>query len=175
MGRNSGFTLIELIVTLALAVIVLTFGVPGFQRAIYNNRLVTVINEFIGALNLARSEAIKRGVRVTLCKSGNGASCASSGGYEQGWIVFIDPNSNATVDAGESIIRVFESIPGQTGMTLTGNRPVARYISYVATGATQSIGGAFQAGALTLCAAPNARRIVINMAGRIRTEETSCL
>ena len=175
MGKHSGFTLIELIVTLALAVIVLTFGVPAFQGIIRNNRLATVINEFIGALNLTRSEAIKRGVRVTLCKSNDGANCASSGGYEQGWIVFIDPNGNAAVDTGEPIIRVFEGAVIETGMTLTGNLPVARYISYVATGATESTSGAFQAGTLALCAVPNALRIVINRVGRIRTEAASCL
>lgn len=174
MEKSAGFTLVELIVTLVLAALVLTLGVPSFQEMIRDNRLVATVNELIGALNLARSEAIKRGVRVTLCKSADGAACTASGGYEQGWIVFVDPNDNAAVDADETIIRVFQAIPTGAGMTLTGNAPVARYISYVATGATQLTSGAFQAGTLTLCAAPKARRIVINSVGRVRVAEAGC-
>lgn len=173
-SRNSGFTLMELIVTMALAAVVLTLGVPMFQDVISNNRLAATVNEFVGSLQLARSESIKRGVRVTLCKSANGTSCSSSGGYEQGWIVFADPNNNAAIDVGETIIRVFEAFPTGANMTLTGNTHVARYVSYVATGATQLIGGGFQAGTLTLCAAPKARRIVINSVGRVRTIGATC-
>ncbi|MBL8253967.1 MAG: GspH/FimT family pseudopilin [Candidatus Competibacter sp.] len=175
MYRSAGFTLMELIVTLALAVIVLTLGIPSFQNIIRNERLATRTNDFIAALQLTRSEAIKRGVRVTLCKSATGASCANSGGYEQGWIVFVDPNNNAAVDAGETIIRVFQAFPTGANATLTGNTPVARHISFVATGKTQLTTGGFQAGTLTLCQAPKARRIVINSVGRARTEEATCL
>ncbi|MGB5065269.1 MAG: GspH/FimT family pseudopilin, partial [Candidatus Competibacter sp.] len=74
MNRKSGFTLIELMITVALAAIVLTLGVPAFQETIRNNRLATTVNDFISSLNLTRSEAIKRGTRVTLCKSANGTS-----------------------------------------------------------------------------------------------------
>lgn len=173
-SRNSGFTLMELIVTMALAAVVLTLGVPMFQDVIRNNRLATTVNEFVGALQLARSESIKRGVRVTLCKSANGTSCASGGGYEQGWIVFADPNNNATVDAGETVIRVFEAISADASMTLAGNTHVARYISFAATGTTQLTSGAFQAGTLTLCQAPKARQVVINSVGRVRTVVATC-
>lgn len=174
INEYSGFTLIELIVTMVLAAIVLTLGIPSFQRIINDNRLATVVNEFVTALNLARSEAIKRGIRVTLCKSDNGTRCVSSGGYEQGWIIFVDTNSNAIVDSDEFIIRVFSSLPAGTGMTLSGNLPVAQYVSYTSTGVTQSINGAFQAGTLTLCQSGNARQIVISSVGRIRTKEVTC-
>jgi type IV fimbrial biogenesis protein FimT len=174
MHRSSGFTLMELIVTLALAAIVLTLGVPSFQNVIRDDRLATRTNDFVAALQLTRSEAIKRGVRVTLCKSVTGTSCANSGGYEQGWIVFIDPNNNATVDEGEAIIRIFEAFPAGANMTLTGNTPVARYVSFIATGTSQLTSGAFQAGTLTLCQTPKARQLVINNVGRVRTVVATC-
>ena len=110
MKSNAGFTLIELIVTVAIAAIVLTLGVPSFQEIINNNRLTAGANELVGALHLARSEAVKRNVRVTLCKSADGAVCTTSGGYQQGWIVFVDPNSNGTVDAGEPVIRSYSCL-----------------------------------------------------------------
>ena len=96
MKNDAGFTLIELIVTVAIAAIVLAIAVPSFQETITSNRLTTFSNTFVASLNLARSEAIKQNRRVTLCSSTDGLSCAT-GGYQQGWIIFIDSNNNATV------------------------------------------------------------------------------
>lgn len=174
MNGRSGFTLLELIVTVALAAIVLTLGIPSLQEWIRNNRFLTGVNEFVAALHLTRSEAVKRAVRVTLCKSANGTSCAPKGGYEQGWIVFVDPNNNATADADEEIIRVFAALPAGTGMTLNGNNPVAAYVSYTADGVARLASGAFQAGTLTACLPPRARRIVINSVGRVKVVEATC-
>lgn len=169
--KSQGFTLIELIITVAIAAIVMAVGIPTFQDTIRESRLTTSNNQFIGALNLARSEAIKRGSRITLCPS-QGANC-DSGGYDQGWIVFNDRNSNATVDAGEAIVRVFEKMP--EGMTLTGNGNVDTYISYAADGASRLNSGAFQAGTLTLCKDSSGRQIVLSSPGRLRTVKlTTC-
>ncbi len=173
MNGHSGFTLLELIVTLALAAIVLTLGVPSLQEWIRNNRFLTDVDALVVALQLTRSEAVKRGVRVTLYKSANGTSCAHDGGYEQGWIVFVDPNNNATVDADEEVIHAFEAIAAGTGTTLTGNQPVAKYVSYTADGVARLTSGAFQAGTLTACMPPKARRIVINRAGRVKVLEAT--
>ena len=97
MKRDYGFTLVELMVTLVIAAILLTAGVPSFTTLIKNNRLTTSTNELVGALTLARSEAVKRGLRVTVCKSADQASCDTSGtGWQQGWIVFTDENNSGT-------------------------------------------------------------------------------
>lgn len=159
-------------VTVALAGILVAVAIPSFQEIIRNNRLATQANAFVSALNLARSEAVKRSVRVTLCKSANATSCATTGGYDQGWIVFVDSNNSATVNTGEQIIRVYEAMPG--GMTLTGNTNVDSYLSYTSDGLTRMISGAFQAGTITLCKSPKARQIIINSMGRVRITEASC-
>ncbi|MDQ5910155.1 MAG: type fimbrial biosis protein FimT [Pseudomonadota bacterium] len=165
---QKGFTLLELIVTLAVAAIVLTMGVPSFQALIRNSRLVTLTNEFIGAMHLTRSEAIKRNHRVTLCRSADGRECTDSGGYEQGWIVFDDHlDLDTVVETGETVIRVFQG--ASTGMTLRGNTPVQKYVSYDALGFSRLAGGGFQAGSLTVCHAPDARYIILNSVGRVRT------
>ena len=133
MNRNAGFTLIELIVTMALAAIILTIGVPSFREALQNNRRATQINEIISTFNIARSEAIKRGVQVTLCKSTNGTSCnttacdASTGNncWEQGWITFSDSDGDGTVDAvitttedGATVIAVDEDGDGNADVIM---------------------------------------------------------
>lgn len=73
-----GFTLIELVVTLVVAAVIVAWGLPSFKNLIISNRLVSQTNDLIGSLNLARSEAIKRGSTVSVCKSKNGTQCNSS-------------------------------------------------------------------------------------------------
>lgn len=84
ISKPSGFSLLELMVSVALVAIVLAWGIPSSQALIRDIRLTTTVNELITAIQLTRSEAIKRSSRVTLCKSMDGSNCATSGGFEQG-------------------------------------------------------------------------------------------
>lgn len=83
----AGFTLIELMVTLTVIAVLGMVAVPSFNQAFLSNRLTGYANSFAASATYARSEAIKRNTTVTLCSSGDGAACASSGGWQQGWIV----------------------------------------------------------------------------------------
>ncbi len=151
--KSNGFTLVELMVTLAIAIILLSVGIPSFTGTIENSRLTTAANKLITATNLARSEAIKRGVRITTCKSSNGSSCAASGDWAQGWITFTDEDNNATYSsATETLLRV-EGALGNN-LTFTGDTNIEDYISYVGGGQSQlstGDGGGFQTGTLSLC------------------------
>lgn len=169
MRKNNGFTLIELIITLSVAAILVTTAVPGFKQVMMNNRMATQVNELINALTLARSEAVKRKVEVTLCKSSNGGSCGATG-WEDGWIVFInnDNDKPAAVDNGEEILRVYGALPGNA--TLRGNNNVSNYITYRADGFSNTNG------TYTLCdsrGASKARAVVISKTGRPRIETGS--
>lgn len=187
MNRQRGFTLIELIVTVAIVAIVLAIGVPSFQGMMRSNRAAAHTNDFLSSLNLARSEAIKRGIgwRVVMCP-GNQAGCSGTA-WGNGWIVFIDAdanadgllneatNNNGQWDAGEQILRVHERLDGND--TLTGNGPVSTYISFASDGSTRLISNAFQAGTLTfsLCNSTNQQNtVVINSVGRARVEPQTC-
>ena len=114
MYRQTGFTLLELMIVVAIAGIVMAIGVPSFQSITTNNRIAANTNEFITALNLARSEAVKRGAAVSVCKSANGATCTTSGDWDQGWIVIM-------VDDPNPPLRVFDSLGGNTTLTSAGN------------------------------------------------------
>lgn len=80
---SHGFTLIELIITLAVLGIILAFAVPAFNGVIENNRVTTRANTLLGAMNYARSEAVRRGEVVSLQRE--------AGGFESGWCVILGP------------------------------------------------------------------------------------
>ena len=82
-----GFSLVELMVALAVAAILLGIAIPSFDSFILKDRLSTYASAFSASARLARSEALKRNTPVTLCKSSNGSTCVTSGSWEQGWIV----------------------------------------------------------------------------------------
>jgi type IV fimbrial biogenesis protein FimT len=174
--KSKGFTLIELMVTLAIAAIVITIGVPSFRQTINSNRLITVANSFIASINLARSEAIKRNSRVVVCGSSNGKECTGSG-YQSGWIVFVDNNNDALCtncgeDTGELVIQRVEALPGN--MTLNAAGSMNSYISYSPSGSSKVTGGGFQFGTLKLCNADykeQSRNIIIARGGRVRVEK----
>lgn len=94
-----GFTLIELMVTLAVFAIISALAFPGFQLYQQNSSRVTNINDLISALNLARSEAVKRATDISVCASTNQTSCSAVNDWTTGWIVFSDDNSNGLLDS----------------------------------------------------------------------------
>jgi type IV fimbrial biogenesis protein FimT len=168
--RQSGATLLELIVVMAVSAILLGLSIPSFSSYSSNSRLSGVTNEIVSSLHLARSEAIKRSSRTVMCISATGTSCAASGDWHQGWLIFHDANNNAALDAGETVIQFRKAMPA--GFRLTGNDHVSQYISYAPDGGTKMTSGAWQAGTLTVCnesALSYSRKIIINKTGRPRT------
>jgi len=127
-GGQTGFTLLELIITMAIAAILLTIAVPSFQVTIANNRLATQTNSLVTDINIARSEAVKRGTGVILCNSTNpnavAPACVGSGNiWTSGWIVFVngtgDTNPNQFAAATDTLIKVNQA-SGGTATILTG-------------------------------------------------------
>jgi len=170
-GRPArGFTLIELLVVVSILGVVAAIAGPSMARLIDSTRLTVIANDFLSAMYLTRSEALKHKGRAVMCKSSTGVSCANAGGWDQGWIVFRDANNNGALDAGEPLVHHTQALP--RGFRLTGNQNLTDYISFAPSGRTRLVSGAFQAGTLTLCkqSAPGleARQIVINNAGRAR-------
>jgi len=146
--RQCGFTLIELMVTLAVAVILMSLAAPSFRAIMTSTSLTSQANEFLAALNLTRSESVKRNVRVTMCKSNSGTACVTSGGWQQGWIIFVDSAAvgvEGVVNGGDEILRVRGPLSG--GNTLVGQVGVANYVAYLPNGI------AAQSGRWDLCGA----------------------
>lgn len=170
-SRQHGVTIIELLVTLSIVVIMMTVAVPGMQDFMSTNRLSTITTDFMGTLNYARSEAVKRGVPVTACRSANGSTCAASGAWSQGRIVFLDEDGDGAVDAADDeVLRTATATP--TGYTLIGT---VNTITFKRNGSTDDTG------TVALCINSDetrAQSVIITPAGaRISTgssEITSC-
>jgi len=79
--RSRGFTLTELMVTLAVAAVLIAIAAPSYRDFILDTGMSAEANEFLTTVNFARSEAVKRNVRVTMCRSSDGAGCANAGNW----------------------------------------------------------------------------------------------
>ncbi|AHF00291.1 GspH/FimT family pseudopilin [Thioalkalivibrio paradoxus] len=172
MRREAGLTLVELLVTIAVLGVLLTLGVPRFGNWADDARLVSATNRLVSALHFTRSEAIRRNARVTLCNSADGTTCAANGGWEQGWIVFVDTAGTGARDEGDPLLAVGQAVAGS--IAISGNGPVRRYVSYVGLGATRRANGALQMGTLSVCGARAGRQIVISRTGRPRLQHEGC-
>jgi len=133
MNKHSGFTIIELMIGIAVAAVLLTVGVPSFVSLIANNRITAQANELVSGLNLARSEAAKSGQRVSMCSTTNGTSCAANTDWATGWLVFNDSDGNGVVANAADILRTSEAVSGNS--TVTGS---ANFITYQGDGSVSS-------------------------------------
>ncbi|OWP49577.1 GspH/FimT family pseudopilin [Pseudomonas nitroreducens] len=104
----SGFTLLELMVTLAVAAILIGIAVPSLSDATLAGKLSASANDLVAGVAMGRSEAIKRNSVTSLCVSSNGSSCGS-GGWDQGWIVI----------SGSTVIQKHPAAP--TGFKVTSS------------------------------------------------------
>jgi type IV fimbrial biogenesis protein FimT len=123
--RGTGFTLVEMLITMAVVAILVTIATPGFKYVTASNRIATEINGLLGDLQFARSEAIKEGETVTVCianTAGNDCLGGTPSTWQNGWIVFLDSNGNQKRDNGEAILRVQPAFTG-TDTFIAGGAP----------------------------------------------------
>jgi type IV fimbrial biogenesis protein FimT len=167
MERSLGFTLPELMFSMAIVAGLVGWGVPTFHALERNAALTSEVNLFLQAIYLARSEAIKRNGVVSLCPSQDGTRCAASGtAWDHGWIVFVnnDHDSPAARDPGEDLLH---SYPHWPGGSVVANRATLSFRAFGQSGVTATF---------TFCddrGDRNARAVIISQSGRPRVSDRS--
>lgn len=148
-------------VTLTIAGILATVGIPSLQSLLANTRLTTATNTLLAALATTRSEAIKRGQRVVLCPSSDRQACTAASDWHVGYVLYVDSNGNGERNSGEPVLRVFDALPGVTVRTSVYRDHVTYQPSGLASGSNLSF---------AVCAhgAAAGRAVVVSNTGRAR-------
>ena len=155
LTKNLGFTVIELIITIAIVSILLLITIPDMIFFVYNNRTTTAVNTIVSALQFARSEAINHKIKVKYCKSSNHKTCG--GNWKDGQIVI---NENG------KILHVFAALNYHDKLILNSSLGENEFVEFTNDGSTNG-----QVGTFTYV--PNGqkkytRTIIVNHAGRVR-------
>lgn len=169
-SRLQAFSLLELLVTLAVAGTLLSIAVPSFSAYLEQNRQTAHVNQMLGAINYARATAITAGTTVSLC-AGDGA-CDNSRRWQDQILIFTDANRNGQLDGSDTLLRI-NALASDYSWDWSNFRR-QKHMSFKSDGTTLSLNGTF-----TLCQhAQDARRVVINLSGRARsdkpTDEARC-
>jgi type IV fimbrial biogenesis protein FimT len=136
-SKQTGLTLVELMVTLAVAIILLAVGMPMFSGVVANNRATAQANTFLAAFKLARSEAVKRGTEVSVCAvddpDADPIICGTNSDWANGLLVFTDGGTAGSVDGTDVRIKAFANTV--SGATVSAAAGFVRYRAQGDTGA----------------------------------------
>jgi type IV fimbrial biogenesis protein FimT len=166
MERPPGFTLPELMFSMAIMAGLVGWGIPAFRNLERNASRASEVNLFLQAVYLARSEAIKRNGVVSLCPSLDGIECAADATWDRGWIVFVnlDRDSPAVRDAGEDLLYAY---PAWARGSVVANRATLSFRAFGQSGVTATV---------TFCddrGSREARAVIISQSGRPRVSDRS--
>lgn len=171
-----GFTLIELLITMVVLAIVASVAIPSFVTVMKNNRSVVLAEEFTGALQFARAEAVKRSRMVTVCASDDGSSCA--GNWSDGFIVVVDSAASETAGAvsianATDVLRIWDKI-GEDAV-ITSTPADMFFLRYTSTGRLAQLGTppfGFKT-SVTDCKG-GAKDLSVSLAGSISVTRSDC-
>ncbi len=171
--RAAGFTLLEALVVMALVGVLLALAAPAISGLRQRHQLQAQAEGFFDSLVLARSEALRRQQRVTVCARATAADCDALGQWQQGWLVFVDGNDNGRRDPDEALLEVHAAVP--QAMRLSVSSTLAAYFSYSAEGRSMAANGAFMAGTWRFCQplTDAGWEVVSNALGKPRVQKTS--
>jgi type IV fimbrial biogenesis protein FimT len=170
-ARNSGFTLLELMVVLGLTLALATLAQPSLRGLLLRWTLETEAQILLDDLRYARTQAIVRGQAVSICPTLDGLACAGHGDWGRGWVIFLDAEANLLPGASKLVLRRHQ--PSASVQAITSNASALRAgLSYQPTGAARAAGQS-----LRLLAGSALRLVCISMQGRaaLRPEgQTQC-
>ncbi len=161
-----GFTLIEMMIAVALTALLLSMAVPALDAFTSNARQTSTINDFVSSMHIARSTAVTTNFRTTVCASSNGVNCEAVS-WDQGWIVFSDRDSDQAVDNDETIVAASD---GADGLDIRSPE-FGQFLMYRPNGRVMTVSAAGNSGQFTVCdgrGADHAKVLIVDLSGRPR-------
>ena len=154
-GRSSGFSLVELMITIAVLAVIIAISAPSFTGLFNGNRLTSAANELVASLQMAKSEALRRNAEIIVCRSEDGINCAGAGQWDA-WI---------TVDPDDEVLRQ-DRVKAPVELTAD-----VHTISFRGNGVAREVGGGLLDAEFIACIpttrpAANQRLITVNLSGR---------
>lgn len=190
MKKHIGFTLVELMITLFIVSVLLTVGIPSMKTLMKGNQLVAASNELVSAFHLARSEAIKLNARVSICESSDGANCSATGSWDNGWIVFVDSNSDllntgapCAAIGTDCLLRIHDGY-ADSDLVITGlydsTAAAATSFTFTSRGIPKTVVGASQSGVFSVCSLSagttiDSRAVILGLSGRVRVSDNAAV
>jgi type IV fimbrial biogenesis protein FimT len=187
-----GFTLVELMITITVAMVLVAIAAPSFDAVFNSGRIDGAANELVATLQVARMEAIRRNAHVVVCASANGTSCTNAVAWT-GWLAFVDDGGyshshaagvaanagNGAVDANEPILRVNTintPVQVQTSTNISGTTHGA--ITFNSDGMARDVAGNLLDGTISVCLAKahpeeNVRNVSIKSGSRVLVNRAS--
>ena len=168
-ASQRGVTLIELLLTLSVLGVLLAIGVPGYQAVVRENQISAQSNNLLQSFTLARSEALKRGLRVSVCpiRNDDTSACLTASDWAGGWMVFEDDFGNpGTLDPGDRLLQVFAAAPG---FLITTTAPSVVYLPSAAVQAQASF-DVSKSG----CTGEQLRAVTVATTGRVSIQRRAC-
>lgn len=164
--RRFGFTLIELMVTVAVMGIILAWGIPSFRSLLQNTRVTSQANEFITSVNQARTEALKRQSTVSVIAAAGGTATNEFG---NGWSIFVDTDGDGVMDVGDATIATSTGYQGRGTLNSVNNVSVFTFQRDGTLGAVRG----FQV-RIPECRGTAARDISISRIGHVSVTSVAC-
>lgn len=188
LKHQKAFTLIELMVTLAVLAVLVGLALPSFNRQISNNKSTSLGEDLVAQINLARYEAIKRSVRVSICASSNSmtASPTCTGNWTEGYLIFVDnatSDQSSSIDLGTAgtnmvIIKKFSKADAKAVITVKNDTTSVNFFRYTALGTLGRVSGSTNPikieASMTDCKGDNKRLITVGLSGLVSSQMTSC-
>jgi len=166
---ESGFTLVEMLVAMAILVVVTSLAVPSMTELIESNRTNSITQSLYASLVSARSEAVSRNQNVVICKSSNGIFCTTANAWEQGWLIFVDEDADGVKDITDPVTISVSSLDND--FTLRTGTAYSNKLQFRPDGTVT------EADTFRLCSASNipedGRSVILNITGRPRSTESS--
>ena len=173
LRRTRGLTLMELLQTVGIATIVLSFGVPSMTSMVRKNQTVTYANEILSTIHAARAQAMQNVVQVSICKSIYLMTCTPSASWHHGWIAFADINQNQVRDMGGTAEELVYAHPELDESYVVQSAAFSDWIAFRPNG--MAVGNNANAGSIELCNESHQhlnRRISISRTGSPATAES---